>query len=121
MENGAELFCHDTIDGLAQSLDMSVAALHKTVQEYNRAVESNAANALSVARTGKPKPLRAPLYGLKVVPGITFTMGGVLINGRAEVLNRSEQPINSLYAAGDAIGSLMGGHRGGYTGGLMQP
>ena len=71
-------------------------------------------------RTGKPKPLRPPYYGLKVVPGITFTMGGVLINGRGEVLNQSEQPIAGLYAAGDAIGGLMGGHRGGYTGGLMQ-
>jgi fumarate reductase flavoprotein subunit len=120
LDNGAELFCHETIDGLARLLDISAAKLHKTVQEYNRAVESNAANSLSVARTGKPKPLRAPFYGLKVVPGITFTMGGVLINGRGEVLNQSEQPIAGLYAAGDAIGGLMGGYHGGYTGGLMQ-
>ena len=64
--------------------------------------------------------LRAPFYGLRVVPGITFTMGGVLVNGRAEALDESEKPIPGLYAAGDAIGGLMGGYRGGYTGGLMQ-
>ena len=64
--------------------------------------------------------LRAPFYGLRVVPGITFTMGGVLVNGRAQALNAKEQPIAGLYAAGDAIGGLMGGYRGGYTGGLMQ-
>ena len=75
---------------------------------------------LRIHRTGKPKVLRAPFYGLRVVPGITFTMGGVLVNGRAQVLNENETPIAGLYAAGDAIGGLMGGYRGGYTGGLMQ-
>jgi fumarate reductase flavoprotein subunit len=57
---------------------------------------------------------------LKVVPGITFTMGGVLVNGNCEALNLEEKPIPGLYAAGDTIGGLMGGYRGGYTGGLMQ-
>ena len=47
-------------------------------------------------------------------------MGGVLIDGRGEVLDAAENPIRGLYAAGDAIGGLMGGYRGGYTGGLMQ-
>jgi fumarate reductase flavoprotein subunit len=57
---------------------------------------------------------------LKVVPGITFTMGGILVNDRCEVLDSEEQSISGLYAAGDAIGGLMGGYRGGYTGGLTQ-
>ena len=42
-------------------------------------------------------------------------MGGVLIDGRGEVLDTAENPILGLYAAGDAIGGLMGGYRGGYT------
>ena len=75
---------------------------------------------LTVTRTGKPKSLRPPFYGLRVVSGITFTMGGVAINGRGEVLNQEYKTIPGLYAAGDAIGGLMGGFRGGYTGGLMQ-
>jgi len=90
------------------------------VNDYNRAVESGTCHSLPVPRTGKPKVLRSPFYGLRVVPGITFTMGGVLVNGRAQALNEKEQPISGLYAAGDAIGGLMGGYRGGYTGGLMQ-
>ena len=120
MDNEGEIFHHETIEGLAQKIGVDTASLAKTVEEYNRAVQSSNASTLAVPRTGKPKPLRPPYYGLKVVPGITFTMGGVLINGRGEVLNQSEQPIAGLYAAGDAIGGLMGGHRGGYTGGLMQ-
>ena len=87
---------------------------------YNHAIESDAETNLPIPRTGKPKPLRAPFYGLKVVPGITFTMGGVLVNGRCEALSIDEKAIPGLYAAGDTIGGLMGGYRGGYTGGLMQ-
>jgi fumarate reductase flavoprotein subunit len=119
-DNGGEIFCRDSAEALAEVLGINSANLKRTVEDYNRAVESNNVKTLAVTRTGKPKPLRAPLYGLRVVPGITFTMGGVAVNGRAEVLNQDEKPIAGLYAAGDAIGGLMGGQRGGYTGGLMQ-
>jgi succinate dehydrogenase/fumarate reductase flavoprotein subunit len=120
LDNDGELFFHETADGLGDLLSMNAAFLKKTVEEYNRAVELNDTNSLPIPRTGKPKPLRAPFYGLKVIPGITFTMGGILVNGRGEALNDEEKPIPGLYAAGDAIGGLMGGYHGGYTGGLMQ-
>jgi len=120
MHNDGEIFAGQTVDALAEAIAVDAAALTKTVEGYNRAVRSGAGYSLPVPRTGNPKALRVPYYGLKVIPGITFTMGGILISGRAEALNESEEPIPGLYAAGDAIGGLMGGHRGGYTGGLMQ-
>jgi fumarate reductase flavoprotein subunit len=119
-DNEGEIYSCETIAGLAAELRVNAQYLTVTLEQYNRAVESNQHGALSVPRTGKPKPLRAPYFGLKVIPGITFTMGGILIGGRAELLNSNENPLPGLYAAGDAIGGLMGGHRGGYTGGLMQ-
>ncbi len=119
-DHDGELFSHDTIEGLAKVLGIEVRHLVKTLNDYNRAVESKVAKDLEIPRTGKAKSLRARFYGLRVVPGITFTMGGVLVNGRAQVLHQNEKPIAGLYAAGDAIGGLMGGYRGGYTGGLMQ-
>jgi fumarate reductase flavoprotein subunit len=120
LDNGGEIFCGDTVEILAEALGVDRANLKRTIEAYNNAVNSGHAQSLSVRRTGKPKILRAPLYGLRVVPGITFTMGGIAINGRAEALDVNEKSIAGLYAAGDAIGGLMGGHRGGYTGGLMQ-
>ena len=119
-DNDGEIFSHDTIEGLANILGVDDRRLCATLDDYNRAVESKDPEALKVPRTGKAKPLRTPFYGLRVVPGITFTMGGVLVNGCAQVLNQNEKPIAGLYAAGDTIGGLMGGYRGGYTGGLMQ-
>ena len=120
MDNDGEIFFDDSADGLANILGVNAVALKKTVEDYNRAVDSNGTSSLPIPRTGKPKPLRGPFYGLRVVPGITFTMGGILVGGHGEALNGREQPIRGLYAAGDAIGGLMGGYRGGYTGGLMQ-
>ncbi|MBI2532243.1 MAG: FAD-binding protein [Deltaproteobacteria bacterium] len=120
MDNDGELFHHQTIAGLAQELGLDRSRLTRTLEQYNRALESGAGTELPIPRTSKAKPLRAPFYGLKVVPGITFTMGGVLVNGRAQALDLNEKPIPGLYAAGDTIGGLMGGYRGGYTGGLMQ-
>ena len=120
LDNQGDLFHHETVGGLAEAMGVDSANLVSTVEQYNHAVQSNNSNSLAVARTGKPKPMRAPFYGLKVVPGITFTMGGALVNGRCEVLGAEEKTIPGLYAAGDCIGGLMGGYRGGYTGGLTQ-
>ena len=121
MDNDGEIFWDETIESLARKLGIDEARLAATLHDYNRSVESGKCDfLLPVPRTGKPKLLHAPYYGLRVVPGITFTMGGILVNGRGEALNENEKPIAGLYAAGDAIGGLMGGYRGGYTGGLMQ-
>lgn len=120
MENDGCLYKRETAEELARAIDVDGANLLRTLDSFNKASERGSFEGVLVPRKGKTRPLRSPLYGLKVVPGITFTMGGVLINGKAEVLSQEEQPIKGLYAAGDAIGGLMGGTHGGYTGGLCQ-
>jgi len=120
LENGGELFSDETVPGLAKKLAIDATHLSQTIEAYNRAVGANDGKSLPVSRTGKPKVLRAPFYGLRVVSGITFTMGGILIDGKGQAVDENDKPIPGLYAAGDAIGGLMGGSRGGYTGGLMQ-
>jgi fumarate reductase flavoprotein subunit len=120
MDHGGEIFTAPTIAGLAEAIGVEAALLTGTVERYQRAVKHGDTRSLPVPRTGTPKILRPPYFGVKVIPGITFTMGGILVNGRGEALRESEEPIPGLYAAGDAIGGLMGGYRGGYTGGLMQ-
>ena len=115
-----DIFFHETIEGLAKAVGVDAVGLSMTLKQYNHAIETKDFASLPISRTGRPKPLRAPFCGLKVVPGITFTMGGVSVNGRCEVLDRNEKVIPGLYASGDTIGGLMGGYHGGYTGGLMQ-
>jgi fumarate reductase flavoprotein subunit len=115
------LYRCETIAQLAHVLEVNRIALAQTLETLNRMIQSGQNLAvLPVPRTGTLRPLRLPLYGLKVIPGITFTMGGILINGQTQVLNTEDKPIPGLFAAGDAIGGLMGGYHGGYAGGLAQ-
>ena len=120
MENDGFLFKASSTAELGIKLDIDGEGLARTVERFNTACEAGSLENDIVRRTGKVRRLKSPYYGLKVMPGITFTMGGALISGRAEVLNLDDKPIRGLYAAGDAIGGLMGGFNGGYTGGLTQ-
>jgi fumarate reductase flavoprotein subunit len=75
----------------------------------------------AVPRTGEvPSFARAPFVGVPVVAGITFAMGGLLVNGRGQVLDDTDTPIPGLHAAGGAMGGLQGGPRAGYSGGWSE-
>jgi flavocytochrome c len=66
---------------------------------------------------GKPilpgaQPLRyPPYYCIRLWPKVHHTMGGVLINSQAQVLNLSLQPIKGFYAAGEVTGGIHGACR----------
>jgi fumarate reductase flavoprotein subunit len=118
MDKDGHLYVRPTAEQLAEVLRIDHFTLARTIATFNRQAESG--HFTGVPRSGEARPLRAPFYGMRVVPGITFTMGGPLINGRGQVLNADEEPIPGLFAGGDAIGGLMGGYNGGYTGGVAQ-
>ena len=54
---------------------------------------------------------KAKFYAIEVKPGIHFTMWGVRINTRAQVMSRHKQPIPGLFAAGEAAGGIHGANR----------
>ena len=58
------------------------------------------------------------LVGLPIVPGITFTMGGISVDEDCAVVDDQDQVIKGLFAAGSACGGIQGGPRAGYVGGL---
>ena len=62
---------------------------------------------------------RGRYLAMPTVPGITFTMGGLCIDGRARVLGPDNRPLAGLLAAGGTAGGLHGGPRAGYAGGLL--
>jgi fumarate reductase flavoprotein subunit len=62
----------------------------------------------------------APFHAIPVIAGITYTMGGILIDGEARVLRTDGLVIEGLYAAGSTTGGLEGGPPVGYLGGLAK-
>jgi succinate dehydrogenase/fumarate reductase flavoprotein subunit len=51
------------------------------------------------------------VYVGNVTPVVHFTMGGVMINEKSEVLGEGEKPIEGLWAAGEVSGGVHGGNR----------
>jgi fumarate reductase flavoprotein subunit len=120
--NGGTVHKANTIAELAQKAGLPAAALEATVAQYNAAVDAGTLAQLTPTRSSashKPYPIRtAPFYAAKLVAGITYTMGGIAIDGDSRVLDQNNNPIMGLYAAGACTGGLEGGEAVGYVGGL---
>lgn len=81
---------------LAEALSSDAGALEQTVSVYNAAAAFGAAQPLD----------RAPFAAYAVAAGITFTYGGLRVDGQANVLDVRGEPIPGLYAAGEIVGGL---------------
>ncbi|WP_129843669.1 FAD-dependent tricarballylate dehydrogenase TcuA [Streptomyces sp. RFCAC02] len=107
----------DTLEELAVGLGVDTARFLGTVKEYNAAVSDDAFD--PTVKDGKrtvgvtpPKSNWAqtidtpPFHAYPVTCGITFTFGGVRVDGQARVLTTSGTPVPGLYAAGEMVGGL---------------
>lgn len=122
-EAGATIYRAQTLEDLAQLLDLPAEVLAETVATHNAAVESGDFGVLTPPRHGKVEalPIRtAPFMAIRAVPGITYTMGGIEIDGAGRVISTSGAPIEGLFAAGAATGGLEGGGANAYVGGIAK-
>jgi fumarate reductase flavoprotein subunit len=103
---------------LAALAGMDAAVLGETLAGYDRALASGTGHSLPIPRTGEPPRLERPYLAIPIVPGMTFTMGGLAVDGHARVLDADDRPIPGLSAAGSCTGGLHGGPDAGYVGGL---
>ncbi|WP_417721157.1 FAD-dependent oxidoreductase [Salipiger sp.] len=114
----------DTVQELAELIGLPAEAVAETVAACNAALADPSAADVAPSRRGgtaKPMPLlHPPFRAFPLVAGITYTMGGIVIDGQSRVLDEQGMPIPGLYAAGTATGGLEGGPNGGYVGGLTK-
>jgi len=106
-----------TVDELAEGLTIDPTGLKRTVDEFNAAVQPGdfKPSVLDGKRTVGIDPPKSnwaqcldqpPFEGYAVTCGITFTFGGLRIDGRGQVLDTENRPIPGLYAAGELVGGL---------------
>ncbi len=121
---GGTLHVARTIAELAVKMGLPPQELEQLVASYNQALDTGTLASLNPPRrTDRHKALpikTAPFYGVPVCTGITHIMGGITINADSAVLDKNDQPIARLYAAGTATGGLEGGPAIGYLGGLTK-
>ncbi|WP_286228540.1 FAD-dependent tricarballylate dehydrogenase TcuA [Neobacillus mesonae] len=113
----ATVYEANTLEELADQMDVNKDQFLKTIIEYNEAVQEGEYNPTIKDHKGTvgitpPKTnwaLRldeAPFYAYPVTCGITFTFGGVHVSPTGEVLNKEGNAIKGLYAAGEMVGGL---------------
>jgi fumarate reductase flavoprotein subunit len=113
VESGASVLRADSIEELAARAGLDPAALSATVDDVR-------AGRGTPQRTGTLKVHSGPFYAVPLVAGVTFTLGGLRVDGDARVLDTAGGVIPGLYAAGGTMGGLHGGPRAGYVGGLLE-
>lgn len=106
-----------TITGLATLIGIDPEALETTIQAFNAAVQPGDFNptikdgkrtvGITPPKSNWAQPLdQPPFLAFGVTCGITFTFGGLKIDDQARVLDRADQPIPGLHAAGELVGGL---------------
>ncbi|MDP2706168.1 MAG: FAD-binding protein, partial [Burkholderiales bacterium] len=124
VKEGGTLHQAATIAELARLAGLPADELESTLQAYNDAVRPGRCDALDPPRSvHKRAPMgisEPPFYAVPMCAGITYTMGGIVIDPNARALRPDRTPIPGLYAAGSNTGGLDGGPNRGYVGGLMK-
>lgn len=105
----------DTINDLAKFYSIPYEGLKQTIDNYTK-----------YAHNGKdeefnkpffkfdgivPDLTKPPFYAWRAIPKVHHTMGGVKIDTKANVLDKNDNPIKGLFAAGEAVGGPHGASR----------
>jgi tricarballylate dehydrogenase len=117
----------DSLAALLETLPVDRSACLRTLDDYNAAVGAGAfdptardglaTKGLAPAKSNWAQRLDTPPFvAYPVTGGITFTFGGVRVNGRAQVMSTSWTPIPGLYACGEMVGGLFHTNYPGGTG-----
>lgn len=101
----------DTIEELAEKLEIDPATLKETLDNWNKAVADQNDPEFGRTTAMDADLSVAPYYAIKIAPGIHHTMGGVKINTDAEVIDTDGNVIPGLFAAGEVTGGVHGGNR----------
>ena len=100
----------DTLEELAEQIDVDPENLKAAVAGFNAAVEKGGPD--KFGRTLFDEKIDTPPYfaGARM-PTVHHTMGGIKINTEAQVIDTEGNVIPGLYAAGETTGGIHGSNR----------
>jgi len=95
---------------LAAVIGVDGKALEETIETYNgyQAARTDA----EFKRQDMPRALKTgPFISLEIRPGVHYTMGGLRIDAKTQVLRADRSAIQGLFAAGEVTGGVHGANR----------
>ena len=108
----------ESLEELAEELDVNVRQFQETIREFNSAVldekpfvpyerDGRCTRGLTPEKTNWAQRIDKPPYrAYAVVCGLTMTYGGLKTNEKAQVMDTTERPIKGLYAVGEITGGF---------------
>jgi succinate dehydrogenase/fumarate reductase flavoprotein subunit len=106
---GGRVATAPTLDALVEqvaSWGVHAPTLAQTLRDFNLAMAAGSDARLPVPRRAHRRPLTEPDFiAVALVPAITFTHGGLRIDGQCRVLDRHGEAIPGLFAAGADAGA----------------
>ena len=114
----------DIFEELARAMSLKPETLMETINEYNSDIDKHGYDVKYGKREwggthGKEPPPKIdmpPFYGIRCKVSLSSLKGGVKINTKAQVINRFDDVIPGLYAAGEVTGGLVGKPEAYFTG-----
>lgn len=100
----------DSIEELAEKLDMDSFILQQTIQKYNLAVDTQSDTQFH-RFTLENRIDHPPFYANAKTVTVHQTLGGVEINENAQVLDKNKEVIQGLFACGEVTGGIHGANR----------
>ena len=103
----------ETIEQLADKIDLPVNTLQQTITTYNNDVKKGLDSAFGrtslTHKFGTPTAIEtAPFYVMETATAMLATYAGVQVDEQTHVLNPFGEPIIGLYAAGEMVGGFHG-------------
>jgi len=100
------------IHDIADVYKIPFRALKNTIEQFNASFDRRVDKEYNKPILAKAKPLdHPPYFCMRLWPKVHHTMGGVLINANAEVLDLALEPMKGFYAAGEVAGGIHGACR----------
>ena len=98
-----------TLDEIAGLMKVDPAVLKATMKDWKKAKSSGND---PFGRTDMPRNLDVgPFYAIAVTPAVHHTMGGIQIDKKTRVYDKSGRVIPGLFAAGEVTGGIHGANR----------
>jgi fumarate reductase flavoprotein subunit len=103
-----EVFQADSVAELAHRIKISPSILQNTIDEYNRFC-ARGHDELFAKELRYLRPIRGPqFYAVKTQTVFLGTLGGIKVNYKTEVMDKSGKVIPGLYAGGFDAGGMYG-------------
>lgn len=104
------IYVADSLEDAAKHYGIDEAKLVETINAYNESIADGKDEDFN--KGGKLNPIKEGKFIIqKVTPSTHHTMGGIVINENAQVIDTQGAVIKGLYAAGEVVGGIHGSNR----------